>query len=247
MVVMGMGSVAGSTEEYMELLARDERALPELMDYVMQSSSFTMLNHPLVQSIMFNPDKAALQNRQYEIKSRMAEEALKQKDYHKFVFLHERPYRAQALTVVRVMDRSVGHHELIASVWTDSENIWQSQKDWVALLRKLPEPLRMMDDGERAAFDELPVKINVYRGLRNPRWNKLGISWTTDRAKAEWFAMRSRMSDTNACVLVGYVRKQDVLSYFTGRSENEIVVLPAKVRQRRMVFEWKGRANDDPD
>lgn len=246
MSAKSQGAVAASQEEFFDLMSRDEEPVPELVDYIQKMSrGVLLLNHPLVQTAMFNPSKAALQNRQLALKKELVEEARQAKDWHKFVFLHERPYRAQALAVVRAEAMDGDHHELIASVWIDSDNVWQSKKDWARLLSSLDDPRRMMDDEERDAFLKLPFKIDVYRGLRNPRHNKLGISWTTDRAKAEWFANRYRSPDCRPCVLVGRITKPNVLALFLGRSENEIVAFAHHVRQRRLEF-LKG-VKDVPD
>jgi hypothetical protein len=192
----------------------------------------TMLNHPLVQSYPFNPAKAAVQNRQYDVKTKAVRDAQKKKDWHAFVFLHERPYRANALTVVQIEDPSTSHHELIANVWTDSENIWQSQRDWERLFKHLPDRHLLMDDDERRAFARLKERITIFRGLRSPRHNKLGISWTTDRTKAEWFARRYALPNIRPCVAIGEACKSDVIAHFLGRGENEIVILSEHVRRR---------------
>ena len=64
----------------------------------------------------------------------------------------------------------------------------------------------------------------MYRGC-NP-YHRLGLSWTTDRAKAEWFAERF------ACVMKTRVYSAHapaghILAMFQARKESEVVVNPA--------------------
>src|SRR4051812_1452054 len=233
-----IGMPVGSQEEFMSLVTRDEKPHPDFDEYIQKlPTGVLLLNHPLVQVMMYDPNKSALANKQYEYKRKAVEVAQREKDWHKFVFLHERPYRAQALTVVRALDPDVVHYELIEDVWTDSENIWQSQRDWERLLTNLPEPHKLMNDEEREAFGKLPDKVSVYRGVRTPRHNRLGLSWTTDRARADFFAERYRMHPKSMpAVLGGFVLKRQIIALLLGRGENEVVVPGKRVKQIGMVL-----------
>ena len=75
-------------------------------------------------------------------------------------------------------------------------------------------------------FGALPEEFHVYRGY-DERGNARGLSWTADRAKAEWFARR--WSGTQAFVAFGRAHKKDIFAYFVGRKEKEVVILPSKV------------------
>ena len=55
-----------------------------------------------------------------------------------------------------------------------------------------------------------------------------GVSWTTDKAKALWFAQRFRKH--SASVLSGIVCKGNIWAVFTGRGESEILCDPLAVR-----------------
>lgn len=62
-----------------------------------------------------------------------------------------------------------------------------------------------------------------------------GLSWTIDQSKAEWFARRFAMLTHlgQPRLMEGIVKKKDVLAYFNGRKEKEIVVDPANVRSMK--------------
>ncbi len=57
------------------------------------------------------------------------------------------------------------------------------------------------------------------------------MSWTLDRNKAVWFAQRySVLTELGAPKLAeATVRKRDILAYFNGRKEKEVVVDSSKL------------------
>jgi hypothetical protein len=76
----------------------------------------------------------------------------------------------------------------------------------------------------------------VYRGFIGQRGK--GLSWTTDREKAVWFAERfACLEELGRPRLVsGHAVKKDVLAYFTRREEAEIVIDPTKVKRQTTVM-----------
>ena len=78
------------------------------------------------------------------------------------------------------------------SIWTTSENL-NEEEDYIGPLIEhglsLGSPLLGLEDSERDALAGMDDRITVYRG--GGYWNLLGWSWTTDRAKARWFAERA--------------------------------------------------------
>jgi hypothetical protein len=79
----------------------------------------------------------------------------------------------------------------------------------------------------------MPDEFPVYRGFIGKRGK--GLSWTIDQSKAEWFARRFAMLTHlgQPRLMEGIVKKKDVLAYFNGWKEKEIVVDPANVRSLR--------------
>jgi len=77
----------------------------------------------------------------------------------------------------------------------------------------------LMNPDELAAFRGLPERFTVWRG--GPRDEvRYGNSWTTDRARAEWFAARRE----NGCVAWRRPHKADVVAYVCDRGEAEIIL-----------------------
>jgi len=91
-----------------------------------------------------------------------------------------------------------------------------------------------MSAAERRTLAELPVEFPIYRGFIGKRGE--GLSWSLSRRKAVWFARRFSVLTHlgQPRLMTGTIKKKDVLAYFNGRKEKEIVVDPAAVRSLKM-------------
>lgn len=231
-----------------DLLRRQEELDAELVPHVRATPTIGgVLHHPLIISIMFGPALHALTNAQFRAKKAKLAERVAKKDHAGFVFLHERPYRLDALEASLDQIGAIKPRKfwkLVAAVWTDSENICEGLPVWRKLWSlDVPEREAAMTAKERAALSALPDVFEVYRGV-NDRRGRAGLSWTIDRQKALWFANRWDDGRKTPEVISGTVSKSDVLAHFTGRNEKEIVVLPELVRQQRVErARTKFRAN----
>lgn len=98
-----------------------------------------------------------------------------------------------------------------------------SYRELVAMFEAADQE-HLMDDDERAALAALPDRIEVYRGTSGISVAKArgGMSWTTDKATAAWFA---NLFGGIPLVLRAEARKADVLAYFS----HEVVVRPQRV------------------
>lgn len=93
----------------------------------------------------------------------------------------------------------------------------------------------MMDEEEQQYFDKLPGVVTIYRGCHinelnywddNSKDNScLGISWTTDRGVAEFFAFRHTKEDRLVVRLD--VVKSSIVTFINERSEYECIYLLA--------------------
>ena len=210
----------------------DEPLHSDLVPFLEKSELLgTCLKHPLVYDIPHIPMLAFRANDTYAAKRKALAKALADKDWSSYIWLHERPYRRDALWTIRRKLTDREYWDLVGMVWTDSENIWQ----WGSLTRLLigsqrPGRRYIMNKEERAALAAMPDTLTIYRGLTS-RGTRKGWSWTLDRAKAEWFAKRLAQEGDEPIVLTGTVSKAHVIAYFTGRDEEEIVVNPRDVKE----------------
>src|SRR5437763_4496201 len=95
---------------------------PEFADWMEDGPFGPAIKHPLVYD--FTPQVAGIPNRQLRYKKAALARAIEQKDWHTVVFLHERPWRADALlNIVADHDDEIAdadYWKLVGSVWIDS-------------------------------------------------------------------------------------------------------------------------------
>jgi hypothetical protein len=115
--------------------------------------------------------------------------------------------------------------------WPDIEfpHRWENLADRLRDVHRAIPAYEFMSGSNRAFFDNLPNNIPIYRGAS--RKFALGISWTTDRSTAQWFARRYEKN--NSTVFSGTVFKGHVWTVFTDRGESEILCDPVAVRLRK--------------
>jgi len=216
--------------EFMELVSRQEPLCNELRPYVNDSlrGLGQVIHHPLIIELFYDPDRCGLVNARYAAKVEERQRALDNKKWTTYVFVHERPYRVPAL--LKAMHLGCDDPSLVANVWVDSENIWQHKKTWIHIWTKMPDPRLTMDANERTVYNCMPDTVTIHRGIKNPRHNRIGLSWTRDKERAVWFAHRLAMKTDKPTVIDATVEKRHVLAFFNGRGEEEVVVLPKHVK-----------------
>lgn len=220
----------------LDVFKRQEDLVPEFDQWVSHDATLGMcIQHPLYYSIMHHPMMNAYANAALKQKKAAVKEAEVEERWHRYVLMHERPWRFEALT--RIADRITSIEEywsLVSFIWIDSENIWQHHDQWVELFnaREREEQWRMMDTEESDGLDALPEVIPVYRGTAYAE-RIHGLSWTLDRDKAVWFA--ERFGTDTPLLAEGAARKHLVIAYFTSRGEEEIVVMPNHVNVKEVT------------
>ena len=192
---------------------------PDLLPYY-EEDSFAMLRHPLIYQVPFFSGGQA--NYQYQVKLKMVKKAVQEKNWERYVWLHERPYRLSAFAeVVEHLDDN-RYWKLLGSLWVDTENGWAHLNQWRRYFSSSRSGRNnLMDWDEQMAFDSLADTVTIYRGCQKGL-NEDGISWTLKRDKAEWFATRF---GKKGVVLEKEVSKRDIIAVFTGRNEFEVVIV----------------------
>lgn len=244
--------------QLLDLKAKAEEELdPELQPYVEQGSFGPMLRHPLVYAVPCINNGIA--NDALKRKKDLLFEAINEEDWHSVIWLHERPYRLNALidyVIGRYDDPNlIGHGDpiplvdvhspsitntdlqaLAADVWVDSENIEQNIEEWQALFLNGEGGLWLGTDEEKAAFDALPDPIRAFRGGVVGDW-----SWTTDERIAEFFSRRSGYPVRSALI-----PKADCFGYLTRRGEAELLVRLTSEREP-LVYPNRFSESGEPD
>jgi hypothetical protein len=217
------------SETDLQHLFEAEELHPDLAMYLNKSNSFQVLQHPLIYQVPYMQISNKLLNLRYAKAREQIANALQNKLWKSVIFLHERPYRFEALNKV-ASQLGDEYWSIVSDVWTDSENIWQNLAGWKSIWSdKRPGRESVMDEDEISTLQLMPDVMEVYRGT-NVRAAIKGLSWTIDRSKAEWFARRYARNNTKMFLATGTVSKVNVLAYFSCRNENEIVVMPKNVQ-----------------
>jgi hypothetical protein len=206
---------------------------PELAACIQHEGVFTV-RHPLVNWVCYRPEFNDQLNKQLRGKKEALNCAVSQREWDTYIWLHERPWRIDALRKLAPRLNDEEYFRLLRSVWTDSECLWQYRRQLRSLLaprgRNLAARRYLMTDEELTVFDSLPDPVVVYRGCG--RGNRLGWSWTLDRKQGEWFARRFISLDGGrfgGLILVAQCQRSSVVAHFNSRSENEIVIDPRNV------------------
>ncbi len=129
---------------------------------------------------------------------------------------------------------------LLADAWSNIEASFPDREVWLELFQS-PRGDRecLMTRQEHKKLAKLPAQIQLYRGYAGNLAER-GLSWTLLKTRAVFFgkvyATGSRRAafDFDArgqapTLATGWCHKRDVLAYFAGRKEAEIVIHPNKV------------------
>lgn len=236
--------IAAMSDDMREMLGiNDDGTIPELhpdlVPYIQETDRFstggmTVLKHPYVFQIPYDPHLAGMANVTYERKKEAIQEAIRDKNWGRYFLLIERPYRIDAFEQVCWRLTNKEFWEELGDLWTDTENLWQNHETWRELLTCGRRDRRkyLMTEDERQFIKALGgpgcKTVTVYRGTCAPDGMGAGFSWTLNRPKAEWFARRFQHIGPEK-VIVGTLRKSKIIAYFDRRNEWEIICLPEDV------------------
>lgn len=150
-------------------------------------------------------------------------------------FVHiNKPYRLLLLRLVMpIFDLNGEYEEILKYAWTSTEFPHQSRVSDLIDMFEQADQSKMMDGIDRQKFDLLPDEIEVYRGLQDERAKQKGLSWTTDKTVALWFATRWKSPAGRLCV--ARIRKSHVFMYTESRNENEVVLNPKHLKNVRVM------------
>ncbi|HEY1603668.1 MAG TPA: hypothetical protein VGG64_28965 [Pirellulales bacterium] len=174
---------------------------------------------------------ALVQNKMESMTSTL-DKAIADGNWEAYVFMHPRTDRLRAFLDLPMEDApDEDFWRLLGKIWIDSEFLWQEMKLWKSFLSATRSMRHhIMEKDDRKAFEKLPDVLTIYRGGEHN-----GLSWTVDKAKAKWFAKRLCFGTNKPVVRTGTCQKKDVIAYFNGRNEKEIVILPSNIKGKKLL------------
>jgi hypothetical protein len=138
---------------------------------------------------------------------------------------------ARISVLVGILSEEIGYDcfwPIFLEWWPDFEfpHRWENLADILRDLHRTNPAYDFLLPADKAFFDSLPELITAHRGasVNFP----LGVSWTTDKDKAQWFARR--FDPSGGSVVSKTICKRDVWAVFTHRKESEILCDPLAMR-----------------
>ena len=221
-----------------ELMRKEEDLDPEFLPYTAMNDDLGVLSirHPLVYSVIHHPTLNATMNEALRMKKQDLHYALRTRDWEKFVWLHEKPWRIDAFQQICWHLGDSRYWKLLSDIWTNTENLWQNQQLWAeCLTAERRYRSHMMDAEERLILRKAYLsEFTVYRGFSRPGMDQ-GLSWTSNPVVAKFFARRFVAVDESRYVAQGTVKRKNVIAYLDGRSEAEMVILPENVHDIKIT------------
>ncbi|MEC6832985.1 hypothetical protein VXS06_14555 [Photobacterium toruni] len=201
-----------------------EKLNPDLIGYIEKSHLMTFFRHPLCVipytdglEDKISPINGYI-NMMVTSRLNLISKMEADKDYLSLINIVERPFRLEYAIKYLNFISDTEYWDIVDFIWTDSEIPSIHIELWKTIFnsRKYANPTL-----KTAAFKDLPEQVTIYRG-----GNKKGLSWTTNRETAEWFAKRFSLNQT---VMTAVVNKSNILHYTNSRNEQEIVAAPSSV------------------
>lgn len=138
--------------------------------------------------------------------------------------------KSYSLTFIKLTEEYLSKEDLsklLRDTWLRIEfvtgNPVFTKPQLIRLFRKC-DPSSLMSKEEYKVYRSLPDCVDIYRGIRKGSNKVKGMSWTTDIEVAKWFSQRFTDGHNMGDVYKASIRKSDILAYFEGANESEIVV-----------------------
>ena len=125
---------------------------------------------------------------------------------------------------------------MLRNTWIDveftSDNTNTSFKERLSWFQKANSQY-LMCEKDFKRWKGLKEVTTIYRGCRNQE-KELGMSWTLDKEKAEWFATRLANEDDIPVIYTYDIDKKYIFAYFSERDEAEIIINPIKILRENL-------------
>lgn len=195
---------------------------PELKDCIVDIGNGIRLikNKFLTTVYIKSGNDEDLYNKPYRVRRELAQKYLEEENFDSFIFIHERPFRLEALVEVLFSIKKEDLFRIVEYVWTDSEGPCVNLEVWKYIFNYCEE-LGVLEDSKK----DLPEKFTIYRGTR-AGIEDIGISWTLDASVAKMFSERFYTKRTNKqpIVKIKEVKKEDIFLFTDARGEKEVIL-----------------------
>ena len=168
---------------------------------------------------------------------------LRRRDYEGYLWTFGGHERLVPLLEIEHLLPDKDYWKCVDLTWYNIEASIPEQAQWLRLFTSTrPQRKFLMSASDRRALAAMPETLTIYRGYRKGL-GRSGMSWTLSKERARFFASDAkqdrrallgyRHSSGAPMIVRGKCHKHDVLAYFNGRKEQEIVIDPRKVFAKR--------------
>jgi hypothetical protein len=127
------------------------------------------------------------------------------------------------------------------------ESVWMHNHDEVIVAAGSRKTLADMFSKMKPDLSRWPETLTVWRGAAGLSEEQVrrGLSWSTDRDKAAWFALHHSSERRLPVLLKAEVSRQDIAWYTNDRKESEVVIIDGlrNVEVDGDVADWREAAD----
>ncbi len=124
----------------------------------------------------------------------------------------ELPHRLEFLVNHQDKLTDKEYWETLGSIFLSTENQTENMSKWIELFNS-PRPKReclMVDIDDYDFFEELPDKVEVWRGVSDESYVS-GLSWSTEKGVAKWFSKRFSGIHGDRILCNGWIERDKIL------------------------------------
>jgi hypothetical protein len=123
------------------------------------------------------------------------------------------------------------YNEILKDIWLATEFPHQMPIPRIISLFEQAKIDLLMTEEEVKIYKDLPESVTIFRGLQDNRAKLRGLSWTTKREVAEWFAKRWK----KGTLYQAEINKKHIFMFTNERSEYECVVNPRHLKKVKKI------------
>ena len=176
-------------------------------------------------------------------KKQELDKAIEQQNWDKVFMLVEKPFRLNWLEEnIDLIKDDKQYYNFLKDAYMMTEfpmNGFSNYRDLLHLLYAKDNPKLMMDKEELKLLNSLPNEVKIWRGVKVDDVlddDNIGLSFTLNKDKAIWFAERFAQAGVSQAILIeAVVKRDDILSIFLNRDEEEVIVNPEDIKIKEII------------
>ena len=176
-------------------------------------------------------------------KKQELDKAIEQQNWDKVFMLIEKPFRLNWLEEnIDLIKDDKQYYNFLKDAYMMTEfpmNGFSNYRDLLDLFYARENSKLMLDKDELELLNSLPNEVKIWRGVKVDDVldeDNIGLSFTLNKDKAIWFAERFAQAGVSQAILIeAVVKRDDILSIFLNRDEEEVIVNPEDIKIKKII------------